>query len=700
MSIPIEALSESEVRTELAELAAKLRGADTAYYHEDAPALTDAAYDALRQRNTQLEQAFPHLKRADSPSDRVGTGPQDGFGKVSHGVPMLSLDNAFSQDDVYEFAARIRRFLGLSQTELLCLTAEPKIDGLSLSLTYKKGVLMRAATRGNGQVGEDVTANARTLSDIPHQLQGSAWPEEIEIRGEVYMRQPAFAQLNATEARAGRKTFANPRNAAAGSLRQLDSEITRTRPLRFFAYAWGKASASFATTQSDAIAALARWGFVTNPLFKAHADIPALLDAYADMAAQRAQLGYDIDGVVYKVDRLDWQDRLGQVSRFPRWAIAHKFPAEKAITQLEAIDIQVGRTGSLTPVARLRPVTVGGVVVSNATLHNEDEISRLDARPGDMVEIQRAGDVIPQILRVTDADKPARSAPFTMPVFCPVCGSAAVREIDADGREDVRRRCTGGLICAAQSRERLKHFISRKGLDIEGLGAKQIALFYDKAVISAPQHIFMLAAQIARKGLPPLAEWEGFGAVSAEKLFAAIDARRHVTFARFLNALGIRHVGQTTSDLLARTFVQWENFWQAVERTRDDPEGEAAEALLSIDGIGHTAVRALTDFASEPHNQAMLQALMDTLTILDGEAPRTTSPVTGQTLVFTGTLEQMTRDEAKARATALGAKVSGSVSGKTDILIAGPGAGSKLKKAESLGVRILSEAEWLALIGA
>lgn len=700
MSTPIEALSEAQAAAELAELAEKLGAADVAYYKDDAPELTDAEYDALRRRNLDIEAAFPHLKRTDSPSETVGTAPSDGFGKISHGAPMLSLDNAFSDADVYEFDARIRRFLGLSDGAELVLTAEPKIDGLSLSLTYERGILVCAATRGNGQVGEDVTANAMTLNDVPQKLQGDGWPDEIEIRGEVYMSHAAFAQLNETEAAAGRKTFANPRNAAAGGLRQLDAQITRSRPLRFFAYAWGKMSAPFAHTQSEAVACLADWGFVTNPLFKAHSDVVSLLEAYAGMTQERAQLGYDIDGVVYKVDRLDWQARLGQVSRFPRWAIAHKFPAEKAITELEAIDIQVGRTGSLTPVARLRPVTVGGVVVSNATLHNEDEITRLDVRVGDQVEIQRAGDVIPQILRVVDADRPSRSDPFKMPHLCPECGSAAVREIDAAGREDVRRRCTGGLTCPAQAVERLKHFVSRKGLDIDGLGSKQIELFYTQNVVSAPQHIFTLEAQIASKKLPPLSEWEGFGAVSADKLLAAIDARRKVPFARFLNALGIRHVGQTTSDLLARTFVQWDSFWQAVEQTRDNPEGDTAAALLAIDGIGQTAVRALTDFSAEPHNQDMLTALLRDVTILDGEAPAVTSPVAGQTVVFTGTLEKMTRDEAKARATALGAKVSGSVSGKTNILVAGPGAGSKLKKAESLGVRVLSETEWLMLIDA
>ncbi|MEL6862432.1 MAG: NAD-dependent DNA ligase LigA, partial [Pseudomonadota bacterium] len=451
-------------------------------------------------------------------------------------------------------------------------------------------------------------------------------------------------------------------------------------------------------TQTEAVSKLADWGFQTNTLFKAHVDVASLLEAYSNMVERRAGLGYDIDGVVYKVDRLDWQQRLGQVSRFPRWAIAHKFPAEKAVTTLEAIDIQVGRTGSLTPVARLTPVTVGGVVVSNATLHNEEEIERLDVREGDQVEIQRAGDVIPQVLRVTNPERADRSAPFIMPTVCPECGSAAVRELDDKGKEDVRRRCTGGLICPAQIKARLEHFVSRKALDIDGLGSKQIELFYDKGLVTAPQHIFQLPARIAAAGLDPLDTWEGFGETSARKLLAAIDERRPAPFARFLNGLGIRHVGQTTSDLFSRTFVQWSAFWSAVEQARDEPGGDAEQALTSIDGIGGAAVGALTAFASEPHNVDMMAELLAELDVQDGEAPASESPVSGKTVVFTGTLEAMTRDEAKARATSLGAKVSGSVSGRTDILVAGPGAGSKLKKAQDLGVTVMTEAEWIELI--
>ena len=697
--IAVDALTEDQARQELARLMTEIKLADASYYKDDSPHLTDAEYDRLRRRNLDIEARFPHLKRSDSPTDRVGGALSDGFGKIEHGAPMLSLDNAFTDEDVQDFADRIRRFLGLSLEDELQITAEPKIDGLSLSLTYENGVLQKAATRGDGRVGEDVTANARTLADIPKKLAGDGWPERIEIRGEVYMSDADFAALNASEEAAGRKLYMNPRNAAAGGLRQKDPAITAQRPLRFYAYAWGDMSEAFAETQYEAVQKLASWGFQTNDLFHAHLTVEGLLTAYRDMVEKRASLGYDIDGVVYKVDRLDWQQRLGQVSRFPRWAIAHKFPAEKAITTLEAIDIQVGRTGSLTPVARLKPVTVGGVVVSNATLHNEEEIERLDVREGDQVEIQRAGDVIPQVLRVLDPDRAGRADPFVMPHVCPECGSAAVRELDDKGKEDVRRRCTGGLICPAQVKERLKHFVSRKALDIDGLGAKQIELFYDRGLVSAPQHIFQLPRRIAAQGLEPLDQWEGFGDVSATKLLAAIDERRNAPFARLLNGLGIRHVGQTTSDLFALNFVQWDAFWSAVESARDDPDGEAAHALTAIDGIGGAAVGALTAFAREPHNQDMMRDLQSEITILDGEAPSSESPVSGKTVVFTGTLEAMTRDEAKARATALGAKVSGSVSGKTDILVAGPGAGSKLKKAQGLGVKVMTEAEWITFVG-
>lgn len=698
---PVEALSETEARAELERLAKAIARADRLYYGEDAPELTDAEYDAMRARNAAIEARFPDLKREDSPSDRVGTAPSGGFAKAAHAAPMLSLDNAFSEEDVFDFIARIRRFLGLEETAGVAVTAEPKIDGLSLSLTYSAGRLVRAATRGNGLVGEDVTANAKTLEDIPGRLAGKGWPDEIELRGEVYMSHAAFADLNAREAQAGRKTFANPRNAAAGSLRQLDTSVTASRPLGFFAYGWGAASQPFAETQSEAMDALGAWGLATNPHFTRHESAEGLLAAYREIEAARAELGYDIDGVVYKVDRLDWQQRLGLVSRAPRWAIAHKFPAEQATTRLEAIEIQVGRTGSLTPVARLTPVTVGGVVVSNATLHNEDEIARLDVRPGDQVRIQRAGDVIPQILEVVDPGRTGRPPPWTPPETCPQCGSAAVRELDDKGEMEARRRCTGGLICPAQRIERLKHFVSRKGLDIEGLGAKQIELFVSEGIIAAPQDIFRLEAQIDAAGKPPLAEWEGFGEVSANKLVSAIDARRRVPFARFLNALGIRHVGEVTSGLFARAFGEWDAFWAAVEAAAEGGEGSPAwSELTALDGVGAAAAGALVDFAREPHNREMLAALLGEVEVAPAETVVADSPVAGKTVVFTGTLETMTRDEAKAQATRLGARVSGSVSAKTDILVAGPGAGSKLKKAQEAGVEVLSEADWLALIGA
>ncbi|MEM1087738.1 MAG: NAD-dependent DNA ligase LigA, partial [Pseudomonadota bacterium] len=632
-SIPVDELDEADARRELARLATEIKLADAAYYGDDDPHLSDGEYDALRQRNLAIEARFPALKRKDSPSDRVGVRASEGFGKITHGEPMLSLDNAFNEEDVADFIGRIRRFLGLETDETVALTAEPKIDGLSLSLTYQRGALIKAATRGDGRVGEDVTANARTLDDVPHTLTGANVPDQIEIRGEVYMSHDAFEALNAREVERGGKPFANPRNAAAGSLRQLDVSVTRERPLKFFAYAWGEVSTPFAETQIEAVQALKSWGFQTNPLFKRHTDLASIMDAYTSIAEGRAELGYDIDGVVYKVDRLDWQARLGQQSRFPRWAIAHKFPAEKAITKLGAIDIQVGRTGSLTPVARLTPVTVGGVVVSNATLHNEDEIARLDVREGDHVEIQRAGDVIPQVLRVTDPDRAGRSSVFQMPRHCPECGSLAVREIDDKGREDVRRRCTGGLTCPAQAVERLKHFVSRKALDIDGLGAKQIELFYDKGIVTAPQHIFQLPRRIETTGHPPLSEWDGFGDTSAQNLFDAIEARRRIGFERFLNGLGIRHVGQTTSGLFARSFVKWDEFWRHVQALAIQFDEDNLAPFVSLDGVGMSAVTALRDFISDAHNRDMMEDLLSEITVLDGEAPTSESAVSGKTVV-------------------------------------------------------------------
>ncbi|MEM1152013.1 MAG: NAD-dependent DNA ligase LigA, partial [Pseudomonadota bacterium] len=570
---PIAQMTREEAADELARLASQIAEADAAYYGEDDPHLSDAAYDALRSRNAEIESTFPELKRDDSPSSRVGAAPASGFSKAAHGEAMLSLDNAFSDEDVSDFLVRVRRFLGLPEDEIVAATAEPKIDGLSLSLTYEDGQLIRAATRGNGQVGEDVTANAMTIADVPKSLSGSGWPSRIDVRGEVFMSKVEFTALNAREAERGAKLYANPRNAAAGSLRQKDPEITRSRALDFFAYAWAGASTPFAKSQFEAVQNFADWGFRTNPSFTRHETLEGLIAAYREIEAARADLDYDIDGVVYKVDRLDWQVRLGLQARAPRWAIAHKFPADRASTTLEEIDIQVGRTGSLTPVARLTPVTVGGVVVSNATLHNEDEIARLDVRVGDRVEIQRAGDVIPQVLGVLDADRADRPGPFEFPKTCPVCDSDAVREVDEKGVADVRRRCTGGLICGAQKRERLKHFVSRKGLDIEGLGTKQVELFISEGVVEGPQDIFRLEARIEAAGKPELSEWEGFGETSAAKLLGAIDAKRRVPFARFLNALGIRHVGEISSGLFARSFGSWERFWSTVDvAAREDHE--------------------------------------------------------------------------------------------------------------------------------
>ncbi|MEM1105377.1 MAG: NAD-dependent DNA ligase LigA [Pseudomonadota bacterium] len=698
-TLPVAQMSQADAAVELARLARKIKAADAAYYQDDAPVLDDAAYDRLRVRLGEIEARFPNLVTSASPNRQVGVEPSGVFAKAAHAEAMLSLDNAFTEADVADFLARVRRFLGLDPAAEVAATAEPKIDGLSLSLSYQDGRLVRAATRGNGKVGENVTANAQTIATVPARLSGAGWPETLEVRGEVYMSKSDFAVLNRREAEAGGKAYANPRNAAAGSLRQKDPEITRQRALEFFAYAWGGPARAFAETQWDGVCALAEWGFSTNPLFSRHVDLEGLIKAYRDIEAQRASLDYDIDGVVYKIDRLDWQARLGVQTRAPRWAIAHKFPADRARTRLLEIEIQVGRTGSLTPVARLEPVTVGGVVVSNATLHNEDEIARLDVRKGDLVEVQRAGDVIPQILGVLDADRKDRAPAFPFPQTCPVCGSDAVRDVDEKGGVDVRRRCTGGLICSAQRVERLKHFVSRKGLDIEGLGAKQIEMFLEAGVATAPQHVFQLDDRIAEAGRPPLAEWDGFGDTSAAKLIAAIDARRSVPFARFLNALGIRHVGEITSGLLARTFATWEEFWSAVlAASADGPGCSGWEDLLAIDGIGETAVRALTEFAGEPQNREMLEALLSEIDVLPAEAVKSDSPVAGKTVVFTGTLEEMTRDEAKARAAALGAKVSGSVSRKTDLLVAGPGAGSKLKKAEDLGVQVLSETDWIALV--
>jgi DNA ligase (NAD+) len=697
---PVEDLSADEAAAELARLAAEIARHDRLYYQADAPEISDAEYDELRRRNDAIEARFPDLVRPDSPSRRVGAPAAETFAKVRHRVPMLSLGNAFDDEEVAEFAARVRRFLSLKPDDALAVTAEPKIDGLSISIRYEKGHLVEAATRGDGMEGENVTANVRTIREIPARLTGAKIPAVAEVRGEIYMGHADFAKLNASQAASGGKVFANPRNAAAGSLRQLDSAITASRPLRFFAYAWGEMSDLPADTQEGMVAAFARWGLPVNPLMRLCASAEEMLAFYHEIAERRASLGYDIDGVVYKVNRLDLQERLGFVSRSPRWAIAHKFPAEQAVTMLRGIDIQVGRTGSLTPVARLEPVTVGGVVVTNATLHNEDEIARKDIRIGDTVVVQRAGDVIPQIVRVIVEKRPAGIKPYKFPKVCPVCGSHAVREADDDpSAGGVVRRCTGGLICPAQAKERLKHFVSRLAFDIEGLGEEKIELFFEEGLIRSPADIFTLEAR-DKASATPLAERKGFGAKSVEKLFRAIDARRRIGLDRFIFALGIRHVGETTAKDLAKAFRSMEAFRSAAEAAaRDGKESEAYNDIDNIEGIGETVVDALVDFFSEPHNVEALDDLLEHVTVTPYERPRTiSSPVTGKTVVFTGKLERVGRSEAKAQAERLGAKVAGSVSAKTDYVIAGADAGSKLTNAQKLGVTVLTEDEWLALI--
>ena len=684
-------------RAEHARLADEIAGHDKRYYVEDEPTISDADYDALRWRYEALEARYPELASADSLTRKVGAAPAEKFGKVKHAAPMLSLGNVFSDAEVHEFVARVRRFLGLGEDAPLAFTAEPKIDGLSCSLRYEKGELVQAATRGDGFEGEDVTANVKTIAEIPHRLKGAA-PDVLEARGEIYMTHADFAALNARQAEAGEKIFANPRNAAAGSLRQLDPAMTAKRPLHFFAYAWGEASALPAETQAGVVAAFAAMGLPTNPRMARCVSVEEMLAVYRGLDADRARLGYDIDGVVYKVDDIALQTRLGFVSRAPRWAVAHKFPAERATTVLRDIEIQVGRTGALTPVARLDPVTVGGVVVSNATLHNEDEIARKDIRIGDTVIVQRAGDVIPQILGFVAEKRPAEAQPYAMAHVCPACGSAALRESDEKGEADVVRRCTGGLVCPAQAVERLKHFASRNAFDIEGLGDKQIALFFEMGLIRTPADIFTLAARDSAPGnLTRLKNIEGFGETSVRNLFAAIEARRAIALNRFIYALGIRHVGETNARRLARHFGSFEAL-RAVARAAE-AGSEARAEINSIEGVGPVVAEAVADFFLEEHNEAALDALLAEVTPQPMEAVAASSPVAGKTVVFTGALEKMTRDEAKAMAERLGAKVAGSVSKKTDLVVAGPGAGSKLTKAQELGVETISEDEWFARIG-
>ncbi|MDM8167835.1 NAD-dependent DNA ligase LigA [Roseovarius sp.] len=698
----VDDLTEAQATEELADLAQRLAEANTAYHTEDAPAITDAEYDALKSRNAAIEARFPHLKRADSPSDQVGAAPSEAFAKVTHAVRMLSLANAFEDEDITEFDTRIRRYLGLAGDAKLTYTAEPKIDGLSLSLRYESGKLVQAATRGDGAVGENVTANARTIDDIPVTLKGA--PDVLEIRGEVYMSHADFEALNTRQAEKGDKQFANPRNAAAGSLRQLDSSITRSRPLRFFAYAWGEVSEPLADTQMGAINRLSDLGFQTNPL-TALCDGPAeMLAQYAKIEQLRAELGYDIDGVVYKLDDLALQARLGFRSTTPRWAIAHKFPAELAWTRLESIDIQVGRTGALSPVARLTPVTVGGVVVSNATLHNEDYIAGRDSkgneirggkdiREGDWVQVYRAGDVIPKVADVDLSKRPDGAEPYTFPETCPECGSEAIRE-----EGDAVRRCTGGLICPAQAVEKLKHFVSRAAFDIEGLGAKQVEQFYRDEWIKEPADIFTLEERYG-SGVKQLKNREGWGEKSAKNLFEAVEEKRNIPFGRLLFALGIRHVGEQASNLIARFYGSWDDFTAAMDSAADC-EGPEWERLLGIDGVGEVMARSLVTAFAQENERESIDRLTAHLNVAEAARPSTDgSPVAGKTVVFTGTLEKMTRAEAKARAEALGAKVSGSVSAKTDLVVAGPGAGSKAKKAEELGVEIIDEDGWLDLIG-
>ena len=701
MEQAVSQMSEQEAKAELIRLAKLLSDANLAYHQSDAPTLSDAEFDRLKRRNADLEQRFPSLKQSNSPSEQVGAAPAEGFGKVTHARRMMSLGNAFSREDVEDFAKSIRSYLGLPEDASLPMTAEPKIDGLSLSLRYEDGTLVQAATRGDGEVGEDVTRNALTLKDIPKSIDREG---VLEVRGEVYMAHEDFAALNVAQAEKGAKAFANPRNAAAGSLRQLDPTITAARPLRFFAYSWGVLDAPLGATQIDALATLQSLGFTTNPLTKRSATIDALLAHYAEIEQRRATLGYDIDGVVYKIDALDLQERLGYRSTTPRWAIAHKFPAERAWTRLEGIDIQVGRTGALSPVARLVPVTVGGVVVSNATLHNEDYIAGRsadgspiregrDIREGDWVQVYRAGDVIPKIADVDLSKRPEGSQPFVYPTRCPICASDALRD---DG--DAVRRCSGGVICAAQAVEKLKHFVSRAAFDIEGLGAKQVEAFHADGWIKEPADIFTLRDRFGPGQMTQLKNREGWGDKSAAKLFDAIDEKRAIPLHRVIFALGIRHVGEVGAKMLARAFTSWTAFAKAMEDAAPQ-DGPAWDSLLDIDGVGATLARSLVTAFAQEAERASIDRLVAQLNIEDAVAPQaSSSPVSGKTIVFTGTLEKMTRAEAKARAEALGARVAGSVSAKTDLLVAGPGAGSKAKKAAGLGIETVDEDGWLDMI--
>jgi DNA ligase (NAD+) len=701
---PVEALSEKQASAAHARLAAEIAAHDRRYYQDDAPTVSDAEYDRLRRRYGAIETRFPSLRSPESLTAKVGAAPSARFAKVRHAVPMLSLDNAFSDADVVDFVGRVRRFLRLPEDEVVAFSAEPKIDGLSMSLRYQNGELVTGATRGDGTEGEDVTANVKTLADIPQRLKGKNVPAVCEVRGEVYMTKHAFLALNRKQAEAGAPLYVNPRNTAAGSLRQKDPSITASRPLGFFAYAWGEMSAMPADSQSGMIQWFERCGFKTNPLAKMCGSVDALLQFHRDIEAQRATLDYDIDGVVYKVDRLDWQERLGFVSRSPRWAIAHKFPAEQAATIVRDIEIQVGRTGALTPVAKLEPVTVGGVVVQNATLHNEEEIKRLDVRKGDTVRIQRAGDVIPQVLGVVLEKRRAGAEPYKFPTKCPCAlHTDVVRETIAGGEEGARARCTGEFACPYQAVGHLEHFVSRRAFDIDGLGEKQIEFFHEQGWVNEPADIFTLQERNGKLLLKEtgkkirLEEVEGFGATSVRNLFNAIDARREITLERFIYSLGIRHVGETTAVALARGYGTWQAFHDACLKLAKGDDETKLE-MDALDQIGDTVIESLSEYFAEPHNRRRVERLAEHLHILDAEKPRADSVIAGKTVVFTGTLERTTRDEAKAAAERLGAKVSGSVSKKTDYIVAGPGAGSKLTEAKKLGVRVLTEDEWAKLL--
>ncbi|GES48259.1 DNA ligase [Rhizobium sp. NBRC 114257] len=710
---PVEDLTEEEAAAALAYLAAEIARNDALYHGRDAPEISDAEYDALKRRNDEIEARFPALIRADSPSRRVGAAPSETFAPVVHARPMLSLDNTFSQEDVEDFVASVYRFLGRLPDNSIAFTAEPKIDGLSMSIRYENGRMVSAATRGDGTTGENVTANIRTIKEIPQTLPAGA-PSVVEVRGEVYMAKSDFLALNAQMEAEGKQTYVNPRNTAAGSLRQLDAKVTASRKLKFFAYAWGEMSDMPADTQYGMVQTFKSWGFPVNPLMERLSSVADILGHYEEIGLQRPDLDYDIDGVVYKVDSLELQARLGFRSRSPRWATAHKFPAEQAFTRLVGIDIQVGRTGALTPVARLEPITVGGVVVTNATLHNADYIKGIgnkgepirdgrDIRVGDMVIVQRAGDVIPQIVDVVLEKREASSAPYEFPKVCPVCGSHAVRDInEKTGKVDAVTRCTGGFICRAQATEHLKHFVSRNAFDIEGLGSKQIDFFFESEdpalqIKTAPD-IFTLEKR-QQASVTKLENIEGFGKVSVGKLYAAIDERRQIALHRFIFALGIRHVGETTAKLLARSYGTYEAFETAMKEAAP-LAGDAWNDLNNIEGIGEVVARAIVEFYKEPRNTQVIAKLLEEVQPQEAEQPVTSgSPVAGKTVVFTGSLEKFTRDEAKAKAESLGAKVSGSVSKKTDIVVAGPGAGSKLDKAREFNVQVMTEDEWLDLIG-